>query len=708
MTLDRSVRRFWEAVRTDRHHHVAFWLGSAVSYFPPSSCASVEEIKFTYVLETLRQSVASHGDARRLVDRMLTPDEQLAREVRSLPFEQFMHCLDIASQTSTLELISLACRYGPYQSTGVGPNAVHVGFVEAAAELLRSGICREVAIYTTNYDTFLEQALRAAHPGTEGDDLTWKLREGSIRLVKVHGCVSQPSSLVYSTQQWTHRLLDETFYESLKRPDALLFAGYSFSDPHLRPVFERWRRQGTYLFALFKPKPPDRDKSDREGVQTGADYLRDEFIQKNIADEFAYCDLNDPNSHPAHGLGTQWPVGASVPVAVASAGVPAQSAQRIIGALNMHQVVELLSGITESCALGDADALLARHLNVPSHAVDSPQWVARYLLQLGHKDQYDDAIRACQDLRARFSASADVVLITNGYESYARTVKGRDLSGVGTALDRLEEGEKWIQLHGNPSGSWSFAESFFAHRKLHFSIKALSFQLWPPDRKLLEAALKHPRLQRVYTDYPLRRAWELLNELNQASQEQRTIRDLYGFAQLEDLRAELLVAAASCPCNTHSRQDAEAARAAALRVRDIYFSVGQLNSVVLADRTLGWTLLALREPEQALKAFTWALLRSLRCTDLSLRWKVGANLVRLLPEVLGATTRSSPSENQAVEQACHELIERGLGADRQSKEQAWAYVRSLYPSEGSRVRLAYNLGLYADTTAHPIFFPPDP
>jgi hypothetical protein len=114
---------------------------------------------------TLRRTILQFVD--RLTQRKPLPPrsllQSLADNFGNLPFEQFMGCLQAASDTAALGSIQHLC--GP--STAATPSVYHQGIVPLARELLGRHLCDQVTILTTNYDKGFEGAM--------GDSL--KLRE---------------------------------------------------------------------------------------------------------------------------------------------------------------------------------------------------------------------------------------------------------------------------------------------------------------------------------------------------------------------------------------------------------------------------------------------------------------------------------------------------------------------------------------------------
>jgi len=126
-------------------------------------------------------------------------------------------------------------------------------------------------IYTTNYDTFLEQAYaaleRAYLPITKVSDLS--SQSSATQIVKLHGDFNEPSSLVLTESSYFDRLDFESPLDIKLRADLLgrsvLFLGYSLEDINIRYMLyklnQQWERYGelaskpdSYIF-LTRPNP---------------------------------------------------------------------------------------------------------------------------------------------------------------------------------------------------------------------------------------------------------------------------------------------------------------------------------------------------------------------------------------------------------------------------------------------------------------------
>lgn len=107
------------------------------------------------------------------------------------------------------------------------------------------------AVVTTNYDQLLEQAFARHDAGRLPKVITYRdisslgplLFEGGFFVLKAHGDITRPETLILSTRDY-QRLMHNgdaynTFFSSILLTKRFLFTGYSLQDPDFRMIIER-------------------------------------------------------------------------------------------------------------------------------------------------------------------------------------------------------------------------------------------------------------------------------------------------------------------------------------------------------------------------------------------------------------------------------------------------------------------------------------
>jgi hypothetical protein len=129
-------------------------------------------------------------------------------------------------------------------------------------------------IWTTNYDTLIEQSMSSAHKRldvkTTQESLATTLPGRDATLYKMHGDISQPHEAVVTKDDYeTYHEKREAFSIALKGDlleKTFLFLGFSFSDPNIDHILSRIRallgRHQRSHYCIIK-KPDRRDESDQ-------------------------------------------------------------------------------------------------------------------------------------------------------------------------------------------------------------------------------------------------------------------------------------------------------------------------------------------------------------------------------------------------------------------------------------------------------------
>jgi len=109
------------------------------------------------------------------------------------------------------------------------------------AELVQLDRCS--IYYTTNYDDFIERALKKVGRGTHitSSELNISHDRALVEVVKFHGDFNAPDQMVLSESQYMDRMRLESPMDFKLRADilgrAVLFIGYSFRDPNVNYIF---------------------------------------------------------------------------------------------------------------------------------------------------------------------------------------------------------------------------------------------------------------------------------------------------------------------------------------------------------------------------------------------------------------------------------------------------------------------------------------
>jgi len=114
--------------------------------------------------------------------------------------------------------------------------------------------------YTTNYDDFIERALKKSGRNTHivSGEHTIAHDRSVVEVVKFHGDFNNPREMVVSESQYMERMRLESPMDFKLRGDilgrAVLFIGYSFRDPNVNYIFHIVNR----LFANLPDSPSGR------------------------------------------------------------------------------------------------------------------------------------------------------------------------------------------------------------------------------------------------------------------------------------------------------------------------------------------------------------------------------------------------------------------------------------------------------------------
>src|SRR5207247_6630749 len=124
-------------------------------------------------------------------------------------------------------------------------------------------------IWTTNYDSLIEDALKEAGRRFDVKGVVKKLalhvRRAEVTVYKLHGEVSNPDDAVLTKDDYENYEFERSAFTDLLRSDltryTFLFIGFSFTDPNIEYVLARLRRmlhgvQKHHYYILRRPPEP--------------------------------------------------------------------------------------------------------------------------------------------------------------------------------------------------------------------------------------------------------------------------------------------------------------------------------------------------------------------------------------------------------------------------------------------------------------------
>lgn len=171
--FDPGVVEVLEAVLSTED--VTFIIGSAVSLFPPASVVNGQRVT---------QEIAER------LSNGLPKQDILRRYIAKAAFEVILQYNDNDAAIRSW-LLKLFSSKDPKK-----PNSMHVALAESLAR-------KPAYVVTTNYDCFIERALEEAIVPFDKiiNSVDAASAHSAIRYFKIHGCTSDPSSLVYKLDQ---------------------------------------------------------------------------------------------------------------------------------------------------------------------------------------------------------------------------------------------------------------------------------------------------------------------------------------------------------------------------------------------------------------------------------------------------------------------------------------------------------------------------
>lgn len=699
-------------IQSGQYAHLIFLAGSVISSTGESACATVSEYRSDLIIE---------GIVRRLSDRSSQLESSLhaffaqltegnnnafRTAVEKLPFEQFISCLDRVAPDAACEIVRIGCRAlcNPFR-----PNLNHRAIVQFALAVLSGGHVREITILTTNYDLGLDQAMCEISDGKlerieKAPFPAYKcLLPGgmSIRYGKLHGCIREPASLVYTFERLTDSILRPegtlTFLRNWLPADlySLLFAvGYGFNDPDLRPIFEGLFSPNI-LEAIRTERPIARSSNADNSPQLdpdrfyGTDLLREETLSHLKVITYP-TDLHATDQNnllleiEALMSGRQMPAKSSQ-----SCKFPTDEArtyvQPLLSSLTLVQLTRFAAGLAQACYRDDASGLLELYMKNPSWGPIDAILADSYLEQFGHRHGMQDLERASKQIR-RLRHGIDIKVCGFAYESFAIFMGGHrgEAARIILPLLPLFWGNLLILCCSED------ARHRFLHYESHYWLKLfqqIGQRLTPRKSYIYQIVIRH------WAD-------RIALKFNRSKRIAESRNDARRVAEAADLLAQaLLLAGAHEP----ALQVSENAQRMASAQNAFHLALS-------CDRTTGWCLLASGNPSHeahAVRVFARGLLRSTYAHDKSWISKLGVNLIRAaqaLPEIRTDlnTLQLKPVEAATLLHALGRLAQGKL-SDDQSRADIKLVTEWVLANCNNPKKARSAVDRYKDTKLHPVF-----
>ena len=710
-SLDELVRD----VRGGDHRHIALVAGSATSLGMPSDCLGVPQIRRA-VLDGIREAATSTSPtglaSRSLLSRMSADarlaDPELCARVNDLPFEQFLGCLGASSEDTATQIVTAIC--GSTRS-----NSNHDSLARIAQSLIDRTVAQRVSIVTTNYDLCIDHALAQTfghHAVTRHTQLGLpsyevQLTDGKrVRYVKVHGCISEPLTLVFTFAQMMSLLISDDWAVELSdwltdsgryRPTLVIFVGYGFWDPDLRD----WMRDlfaGASLYRNEKRMPIG--QSDAVHVpSSGTAQLQNEFFgdlrRAGCTMAMVRSDLvaSGPASDGDHNVLTKLNeelTGELLPIPELALVNESDRLRAAFSDWDDIRVVHFLSRLLHASNRPDGGTLFFDAMLADAPGSRQLDFAHAYLRTFGTENNWSGGTTACHRLRQR-RLSRDINAVAWGYQSFTSTLDQH--KGV---ISRAANGG-WCVMRGallRPFVS-DQSRAIFREYSSHYRTKGIQ-TLWQISGRSRITRASQPVLR-------LMARWQA-NSMRRQLNQLLAARDLDVYGDATALLAELAILSG----------DRDRALDEARRSRVFRTIVGRISNAIQGERLVGWAFLAQGTNTgkiAAIHAFArgFALSMQLR-EEPSVSRKLGANLLRLAlsgPWQHFQPNRVAPSDDE-VHGACDVLLASlAPGADSSELAEAWQLIAEqvlclFAPNEAS---LLDELGRFADWRRYPMYLP---
>jgi len=613
-------KQLLEDLGTGRHSHVMFLIGSAVSCSEECACASVTTICNRMLLEPIEQ--AHPRDLGALARRMRydtgrdAESQELGDSISALPFEQLMGCLDAVSHPVAATVIRAGCGGSPNSR----PNSNHTLIADTSTELLRTNLCTAVTVATTNYDMCLERTSAFSRLGCSTRPPPYlRVREmrvgtGRLRYVKLHGCVTDPGTCIFTMKQYAQALFDSRRAADtltvLDNPTLVICVGYSFSDPDIRPLLRALHAGGAHF---FRNKRPGRGITQSSSPPTMLrrqflDTLRPVTYESNLFGDDNAKDKEHLLAVLATGLGIKTPPLSKFCLTTESM---VKDAGKAVSSLTLNQAAEVLLRIVGSACRGDAAETFAEVIrpqwgsdDVVSMPVVRASALRLFLEQYGHRHDIDGQEEATKEMRGRYQGQHE--LVARAVQSFALSIRGnpRKLLPAWNALRVSKTRLKTCEPH---------TRALFEHYKAHLHCKFIQKLNALLPKIILRLGIRRGLKWRA-------RRWSV--QLLRATLRVRRLagdsKDATNFIELRDVANAHLLAGQMLLLAGKLKSAEKHARFA----EQYYSCSGFLNGALQADRTISWIYLARGERTRAVQAAARGLWRALETDDVSLRPKL--------------------------------------------------------------------------------------
>lgn len=737
---NRILTQALDRLRNGWFEHVAFLCGAGISRPAPTLCPAADDVR-TLVLEHFRQEAGRFAEcplSRHISDFLekLPPtlrfgeerqlNTTLAQHLSHLPFEQFMGCLEAEpGSDDSHSNVALALAQSLFDTTRIGePNAYHHCVADSAIQLLKQRLARRVTVITTNYEQSIETAFKSRNADVSLRASPYWIAEGAptfdvvvdseyapgmgrahtpLTLVKVHGCVTCPSTMVLSFRLIAQRLVKRTYFsrlaDLLADADLLLMLGYSLSDYDLRPVIRDGLRRGHGLAIWTEWRGAAHTSGDTRGSQTARDaVLRDGRILTHFHDLYTrdsdnlLCILSaalglEPVSVPCYEA-LPSTVGARV-----SACLPT-----LDSAAGQYDTALFCGRLADACCTGDAAELLGSYVPAPAGHQTALEAASGYLQAMGHERRYEEALQTARRLRSRHE-SPSVQIRAASYELFVCALS-KDTTGALRAwlsamvlrvwYRRHVADEVSVRLFNEASVLWSRGGVIIGQRLRSATNRVGRVAGWLAER--------------VVGHY-------LMIRYRQMERKSHQVGDLALVTGCKDIYAQSLLMAGRV-----SR-----AREIADDVQELYEQLQYFNGIGLGERTRSWVALAMGDVAEARRRLARSVMVGAYSADTSLLPKFVVSLLRVAAAEasLGSGSQFMPSVADSVpgvehvEEAARWLHaagplsrDDGQVARRLSVLGSWACHAYSQPDAVSYIKR--ELDRYRDVTRFPIFLITDP